>query len=33
MAGAGTKTARIRGSGLFKDEASDALLRQHFFAG
>ncbi|MEL7480952.1 MAG: phage major tail protein, TP901-1 family [Pseudomonadota bacterium] len=33
VAGAGTKTARIRGSGLFKDAASDALLRQHFFAG
>ncbi len=31
LAGAGLKTARIRGTGIFKDAASDALVRGHFF--
>jgi TP901-1 family phage major tail protein len=33
MSGAGIKTARIHGAGIFKDAASDALLRQAFFDG
>ena len=31
--GAGLKTARITGSGIFKDAASDETLRAYFFAG
>src|SRR3990170_3852748 len=33
LAGAGVKTARISGSGIFKDAASDETVRQYFFAG
>ena len=33
LAGAGVKTAKITGSGIFKDAASDALIRQAFFDG
>lgn len=33
LAGAGAKTARITGAGIFKDAASDATLRQVFFDG
>ncbi|MBN8970773.1 MAG: phage major tail protein, TP901-1 family [Rhizobiales bacterium] len=33
LAGAGVKRASISGRGLFKDAASDALLRQSFFDG
>lgn len=33
LAGAGIKTARITGSGIFKDAASDETLRGYFFAG
>jgi TP901-1 family phage major tail protein len=33
LEGAGLKTARISGSGIFKDAASDETLRQYFFAG
>lgn len=33
LAGAGVKRASIAGSGLFKDAASDALIRQSFFDG
>ncbi len=33
LAGAGAKRASIAGAGLFKDEASDALMRQVFFDG
>ncbi|MEO0982693.1 MAG: phage major tail protein, TP901-1 family [Pseudomonadota bacterium] len=33
IAGAGTKTARVRGAGVFKDAASDARMRAVFFAG
>ncbi len=32
LAGAGLKTASIRGQGLFKDAASDATVRGLFFA-
>jgi len=32
LAGAGVRTARITGSGIFKDQASDILIRQTFFA-
>lgn len=32
LAGAGVKSAAISGSGVFRDEASDARLRQAFFA-
>jgi len=32
LAGGGAKTATITGSGVFKDAASDALLRSAFFA-
>ncbi len=33
LAGAGIKSASIRGQGLFKDDASDALVRQFMFDG
>jgi TP901-1 family phage major tail protein len=33
LAGAGVKRASISGTGIFKDQASDALLRQLFFDG
>lgn len=33
LAGAGLKTAAIRGSGIFRDAQSDATLRASFFAG
>ena len=33
MGGAGVQRASLTGSGLFKDQASDALVRQAFFAG
>jgi TP901-1 family phage major tail protein len=33
LAGAGARRASISGAGVFKDEASDALLRQMFFDG
>lgn len=33
LAGAGVQRASISGSGIFKDEASDALVRDAFFAG
>lgn len=33
MEGAGIKTARISGSGVFKDAASDETVRQYFFDG
>lgn len=33
LAGAGVRTARIVGSGVFKDAASDARMRSMFFAG
>ena len=33
LAGAGVRRAGITGSGVFKDEASDARLRQIFFDG
>lgn len=33
IAGAGTKTARISGQGVFRDAASDARMRAVFFAG
>jgi TP901-1 family phage major tail protein len=33
LAGAGVKTARISGSGLFKDAASDETVRGYFFVG
>lgn len=32
LAGAGVRRARVTGSGLFKDDTSDALARQIFFA-
>jgi TP901-1 family phage major tail protein len=31
LAGAGLKTASLRGNGIFKDAASDATLRGYFF--
>jgi TP901-1 family phage major tail protein len=31
LEGAGTKTARLSGGGVFKDAASDALIRQYVF--
>ncbi|MEG6510092.1 phage major tail protein, TP901-1 family [Methyloligella sp. 2.7D] len=31
--GAGIKTARLTGSGIFKDAASDETVRAYFFAG
>ncbi|MDP1556833.1 MAG: phage major tail protein, TP901-1 family [Hyphomonas sp.] len=33
LAGAGTKTARVSGRGVFRDAASDARMRAVFFAG
>lgn len=33
LAGAGVRRASIGGAGVFKDQASDALLRQVFFDG
>ena len=33
LAGAGVKRAAVAGSGVFKDAASDALIRQSFFDG
>ena len=33
LAGAGIRRASIAGAGVFKDEASDALVRQLFFDG
>jgi TP901-1 family phage major tail protein len=33
LAGAGVRRASVTGSGVFKDEASDAQTRQIFFAG
>lgn len=33
LAGAGARSAAVSGSGVFKDAASDALVRQAFFDG
>lgn len=33
LSSAGTRTASLTGSGLFRDQASDAAVRQLFFAG
>ncbi len=33
LAGAGAKTARLSGSGIFKDDASDAVIRSYVFDG
>ncbi|WP_417684645.1 phage major tail protein, TP901-1 family [Roseibium sp.] len=33
LAAAGTRSASLAGSGLFRDQASDAAVRQIFFAG
>src|SRR5665647_34292 len=33
LGGAGLKTARISGSGIFKDASSDETLRSYFFNG
>ena len=33
LAGAGIKTARLSGSGIFKDASSDETIRASFFAG
>ncbi|MEX2520487.1 MAG: phage major tail protein, TP901-1 family [Paracoccaceae bacterium] len=33
LAGAGGRSATISGSGIFKDAASDAMMRQNFFDG
>lgn len=33
LAGAGVRSAAITGSGIFKDAASDAAMRERFFAG
>jgi TP901-1 family phage major tail protein len=33
LAGGGIKTAKLSGSGIFKDEVSDATIRAYFFAG
>lgn len=33
LAGAGIRRARLTGSGIFKDAASDTLVRQYLFAG
>ncbi len=33
LAGGGIKRAAVAGSGIFKDQASDAAVRQLFFAG
>lgn len=33
LSGAGVKSAGVRGSGIFRDEAADASIRTLFFAG
>jgi TP901-1 family phage major tail protein len=33
LAGAGARNARVQGAGIFKDAASDELLRAYFFDG
>ena len=33
LAGSGVQRAAVSGSGIFKDAASDGLIRQRFFAG
>ena len=33
LAGSGVQRAAVSGSGIFKDAASDGLMRQRFFAG
>ena len=33
LAGAGLKTANVRGQGIFKDAASDETIRSYFFNG
>ena len=33
LAGAGVKNAKVSGAGVFKDAASDALVRSYVFAG
>ncbi len=33
LEGAGVKTARLAGAGIFKDDASDETIRSYFFAG
>jgi TP901-1 family phage major tail protein len=33
LAGAGVKHAKVSGAGIFKDAASDALVREYVFAG
>lgn len=33
LAGGGVQRAAVSGSGIFKDQASDAAIRSHFFAG
>lgn len=33
LAGAGLKTANVRGQGIFKDAESDAIIRSYFFTG
>jgi TP901-1 family phage major tail protein len=33
LAGAGLKTASVKGQGIFKDAASDATIRDYFFDG
>ena len=33
LAGAGVQRASVSGSGIFKDQASDVLLRERFFEG
>jgi TP901-1 family phage major tail protein len=33
LAGTGVRSARVTGSGIFKDQTSDELLRAAFFAG
>jgi TP901-1 family phage major tail protein len=33
LAGAGARHARVTGAGIFKDAASDALIRNYVFAG
>ena len=33
LAGAGTKNARLSGAGIFKDDASDAIVRAYLFDG
>lgn len=33
LAGAGVKTLKVKGAGVFKDAASDARMREIFFAG